>query len=141
MQSSSNNPTTSSGSSTCGGIRRFLCFNPKTPGQAQFQVLEPDVVSGPRPDIVWEAVPGAQSYTVHVTGSDIEWQRGTETATTSLAYPTDESPLTIGSAYELIVTAVVDGEVTASATTVVNVRETTAQQVTLQLAARINGAQ
>ncbi|MBE9062252.1 hypothetical protein [cf. Phormidesmis sp. LEGE 11477] len=136
-------PTIGGNSSICHreGILRFLCFNPKTPEQSQFQVLEPDVVSGPRPDIEWEAVPEAQSYTIYVVGSDIEWQRATETATTSLAYPADESPLTIGTAYEIIITAVVDEQITASASTVVNVRDTAARRVTLQLAARMNGAQ
>lgn len=140
-QSAGSNSTTGSDSSICGDISSSLCFNPKAPGRAQFQVLEPNTVSGPRPGIEWETVPEAQSYTVYIIGSNVEWQRTTETDATNLAYPTDESPLTIGSAYEIVVTANINGEIAASAATVVNVTETTAQQINLQLATRTKGAQ
>ena len=121
-----------SGSTICNreGLNRLLCFIPKTPREQQFQVLQPDVISGPRPEITWEAVPSAQSYRVYVVGTDIEWQREVPSGT-SLRYPSSERALTIGFAYEVIVAANQDDQITASASKVVNVRDATAIRLDL----------
>ena len=132
-----------SDSTVCSGegVNPSLCFRPKTPVTRQFQILQPDVISGPTPLIEWELVPQAQSYTVYIVGPDVEWQQTTASDQTSLNYPATESPLTIGTAYEIVITANQDDQITASASTVVNIRDTVSQHLNLQLATRTNGAQ
>ncbi|MEN8443395.1 MAG: hypothetical protein ABG776_00115 [Cyanobacteria bacterium J06555_13] len=127
---------------TCNrtGLSRVWCFVPKGP-EEQFQVLEPDVVSGPRPTIAWEAVPQAESYTVYILGGDVRWQRTVPPETTTLSYPQAEPSLVMGAAYEVLIAANdTSQEVLATASQVVNV-STAAHRVSLQLATSTKGAQ
>ncbi len=104
------------------GIGRLLCLITKGPENEQFQVLQPDLISGPRPDIEWQEVPGAQSYTVRIVdGEDIIWSRQTDA--TILSYPSEEASLQIGRAYEVIVAANTEGQLTASASKAINISD------------------
>ena len=90
------------------GIARLLCFIPKGPNE-QFLVIEPDALTvSTRPAI-------------RITGSGLEWERTAAANVTQLAYPTEESPLTVGNAYEVVVVAHKDTE-THLASKVINVR-------------------
>ena len=117
------------------------CFTPKGPRVAQIQILQPDTISGPTPDIEWQTVPGAQSYTVYFVGTDVEWQQTVRADETRLAYPTTETPLKIGNAYAITITANQDGLVVASASQAINIRQPTATRLWLYLVARTNVAQ
>ncbi|MEM9006182.1 MAG: hypothetical protein AAGE59_21970 [Cyanobacteria bacterium P01_F01_bin.86] len=127
---------------TCNrtGLSRLWCFIPKGP-EEQFQVLQPEVSSTPQPTIAWEAVPDIASYTVHLLGADVTWERTVASTTTELTYPTDEAPLQLGFAYEVIITANDDSdEIAAAASRVINISRT-AQTSSLQRPTRTNGAQ
>ena len=92
------------------GIARLLCFIPKGPNE-QFLVIAPDALTvSTRPAIAWETVEDATSYTVRVTGPELEWERTVATNVTQLAYPAEENPLAVGDAYEVIVIAHRDPE-------------------------------
>lgn len=87
------------------GISRLLCLVPKGP-EEQFQLIEPDAVSlNPRPNISWESVAEAGSYTVQIVGPDLDWERTVVAATTEMAYPEDEKAMQEGHAYEVLVIA------------------------------------
>ena len=117
------------------------CFTPKSPRGEQFQILQPDTISGPTPNIEWQAVPGAQSYTVYIVGPDVQWQRTVAADETMLAYPNIETPLRMDNAYAITITANQDGLVVASASQAINIRRPTASRLPLHLAARTNVAQ
>lgn len=124
-----------------GPLRR-LCFIAKGPTDSQFQIFQPDAVSGSRPDISWESVPNAISYTVYVAGPEISWERTVDSEETSLQYPQEENDLQIGAAHQVVINANGPQEqVSASASRVVNVSADAAHVRDLQLAARTNGAQ
>lgn len=123
-------------------IQRWLCAISKGPeGTSQFTVLQPDVISGPRPQIAWEEIEGADTYTVYVAGPDVRWQHSISAEATELAYPETEPSLSIGLAYEVLVTASSDVEqIATSIPKTINVSNT-AQRIEIQLAARVNEAQ
>lgn len=123
-------------------IRRWLCVVYKGPEDSlQFSVLQPDVVSGQRPQIAWEEISSATTYTVYVASTDISWRRTIDAAATELAYPSEEASLTLGNAYEVLVTANLDDDqIAVSIPKTINVSNVT-QQIEIQLAARINEAQ
>lgn len=123
------------------GLGRFGCFISKAPEESTFQVLRPDMISGPRPDIEWEQVPEAQSYTVQIMQSEVIWSRTVASDTTGLAYPQSAPSLVIGETYDVIITANVNGQITASASRPINVNQITASKLSVQLAARMNEAQ
>ncbi|WP_038020253.1 hypothetical protein [Synechococcus sp. PCC 7335] len=123
------------GSSVCN---EGFCFKSKIPATEQFQIVQPDTVSGPTPLIEWQAVPDTQSYTVSVIGPDVRWSQTIAADETSLSYPTDKMPLELGETYEIIITANQGGLVVASASQAINVRELTALRFTLHLAASTN---
>lgn len=104
------------------GLGQLLCLITKGPEAEQFQVLQPDLISGPRPDIAWQEVPNAQSYTVRIVdGEDIIWSRQTDA--TTLSYPSQEASLQIGRAYEVVVAANTAGQYTASASKAINISD------------------
>ena len=117
------------------GFGRFGCFITKTPEENDFQVLRPDLISGPRPDIEWEAVPEAQSYRVQIAQTDVIWSRTVANDTTVLLYPQDEPSLLTGEAYDVTITANVDGRIAALASKPINVNQTAVSRIGLQLAA------
>lgn len=123
------------------GIGYLFCFIRKGPEDEQFQVLRPDFISGPRPDIEWQSVPEAQTYTVRVVdGENLIWSRSADA--TTLLYPPLEASLMIGKAYEVVVAANVDGQLTASASKSINISDTTAVvSLNLQLDASTKEAQ
>lgn len=103
------------------GIARLLCFVPKGPNE-QFLVIAPDALTiSTRPEIAWEAVEGVASYTVMVAGPELEWERAVAADVTQLSYPSEEEPLAVGDAYEVIVVAHRASEIHL-ASKVVNVR-------------------
>ena len=103
------------------GIARLLCFVPKGPNE-QFLVIAPDTLTiSTRPEIAWEAVEGVTSYTVMVAGPGLEWERTVAADVTQLSYPSEEEPLAVGDAYEVIVVAHQESEIYL-ASKVVNVR-------------------
>lgn len=93
------------------------CFVPKGP-EDDFVIAEPDVAISPaRPSFSWEAVESAESYTIRLIGSDINWERSVEG--TQLEYPAEEPSLQPG-AYRLIVSANGPDEIIGIATRVIN---------------------
>ncbi|MEM8502242.1 MAG: hypothetical protein AAF716_03710 [Cyanobacteria bacterium P01_D01_bin.1] len=115
------------------GIARLLCFIPKGPDE-QFLVIAPDARTiSTRPAIEWEAVEGVTSYTVMVAGPGVEWERTVAADVTQLSYPSEEEPLSVGNAYEVIVVAHQDTEMHL-ASKVVNVQGD--ETITLQLEQR-----
>lgn len=121
-------------------LGRQLCDIPKGAVE-QFLVLEPDVVSSNnRPTISWEAVAEATSYSVYLQGSDIEWQREVSANDTQLAYPTNESSLSENS-YEILVVANIGGQEVLTASKVVNIHALSVSDISVQLVARMKGAQ
>lgn len=102
------------------------CNIPKGPEIEQFTIIQPDTISGTRPQISWEAVDSTDNYLVYVTGHDLSWQREVDGAITSLSYPEDEFALTLGAAYEIGVYAnSAESEDYAVARSLINVQETT----------------
>ncbi|MEO0373272.1 MAG: hypothetical protein AAF329_01340 [Cyanobacteria bacterium P01_A01_bin.17] len=103
------------------GIARLLCFIPKGPNE-QFLVIAPDARTiSTRPAIEWEAVEDVTSYTVMMAGPGVGWERTVNANVTQLLYPSDEEPLAVGDAYEVIVVAHQDSEIYL-ASKVINVR-------------------
>lgn len=103
------------------GIARLLCFVPKGPNE-QFLVIAPDALTiSTRPEIAWEAVEGVTSYTVMVAGPGLEWERTVAADVTQLSYPSEEEPLAVDAAYEVIVVAHQESEMHL-ASKVINVR-------------------
>lgn len=107
------------------GLARLLCLVPKGP-EEQFMLIQPDAVSiNPRPTISWEEVPEVEAYTIRVFGPGITWERTVAASITELEYPSDEAPLLIGNAYEVIVVANL-AEASITASKVVNIEGDTA---------------
>ena len=131
----SNQPTDQARERLCNrvGIARLLCFIPKGPNE-QFLVIGPDAHTvSTRPTIAWEAVEDVTSYTVMMAGPGVEWERTVSADVTQLLYPSDEEPLAVGDAYEVIVVAHQDSEIYL-ASKVINVRGD--ETITLRLEQR-----
>lgn len=108
-----------------------VCSVPKGPEGSQFRLLSPDHTSGNRPSIAWEAVSDAASYSVHVVGPDIHWQQTVASSILTLDYPQAEPPLTVGSAYEIIVNSNSDDDsISASAYRVISIDSTASETST-----------
>ena len=123
----------------CTPDNRSYCPKPKGPGEGNSPALispYSSLILNQRPSLSWYAVMGATSYTVTVSGEDINWQK-TVTGT-QISYPKEQPALKLGHTYKIVTMANRNDSAIGASTAVVNVLPLHQARIVWQTAKSIN---
>lgn len=116
----------------CTLTNRSNCPKPKGPREDSNvpALISPysSAILNTRPNLSWYSVPGANSYTVQVSGADINWEK--EVGNLVLSYPKEQPALQPGNAYKITIIANQgDSSISASSSAVNVIPENEAKQI------------
>lgn len=126
----------------CTGRNPSRCNNPKSPEEQNAPTLISPYGSSmlsTRPQISWNAVRSATSYTIIVSGYEFYWEKTVDKNTTTLLYPEEQKELPFGNTYKFTVIANMDdNSINSSETLVVSVLSEEEQNAIAQKVKQIN---
>lgn len=126
----------------CTGRNPSRCNNPKSPEEQNAPTLISPYGSSmlsTRPQISWNAVRSATSYTIIVSGYEFYWEKTVDNNITTLPYPEEQKELPFGNTYKFTVIANMgDNSINSSETLVVSVLSEEEQNAIAQNVKQIN---
>lgn len=116
----------------CTLTNRSNCPKPKGPREDSNApaLISPysSAILNTRPNLSWYSVSGANSYTVQVSGADVNWEK--EVGNLVLPYPKEQPALQPGNAYKITIIANQgDSSISASSSAVNVIPESEAKQI------------